>query len=113
MEPTDNVDRFIIHFSKNNDCRSSLAATSISSDFSNQIEILPTAQGNVVNFNLSETTNSSISIVNMLGQTIVEGINVEASSQSVNIALPENFNGMYIVKITSSKGTVTKKFVRK
>ena len=72
-----------------------------------------TSQGNVINFNLTETTNSTINVVNLLGQTIVEGINVEANNQSVNVTLPENFSGMYIVRIASSKGAVTKKFVRK
>ena len=114
MEPSDNVDRFIIHFSKNNNCKSPVSSSNqIASDFSNQIEILPTSQGNVINFNLSETTNSVISVVNLLGQTIVEGINVEANTQSVNVALPDGFSGMYIVRINSAKGNVTKKFVRK
>jgi hypothetical protein len=113
MSSTDNADRFIVHFSKNNNCKSVVSSNSISSDFSNQIEILPSENGNVVNFNLAETTNSTISAVNLLGQTIVEGINVDATNQSINIALPENFSGMYLIRVASAKGTVTKKFVRK
>lgn len=114
MNTTDNEDRFILHFSKDNNCKTQAAAAIIPSvDFTNQVEILPTSQGNVVNFNLSETTNANISIVNVLGQTIVESISLQANTQSVNIALPEGFSGLYIVKIESSKGSITKKFVKK
>jgi len=114
MAPADNTDRFIVTFSKSNSCKS-LAATNgdIGSNFSNDFEILPTEQGNLINFNLSETTNSLISVINVLGQTIVNPIAVDANNQSVNLALPEGFTGMYFVRIESTKGTVTKKFVRK
>ncbi|MGZ4043910.1 MAG: T9SS type A sorting domain-containing protein, partial [Bacteroidia bacterium] len=113
MEPTDDANRFIVHFSKNNNCKSFVASNAVSNDFANKIDILPTTEGNVVNFNLNETTNSTISVVNLLGQTIVEGISVEANTQSINVALPENFSGMYIIRVSSSKGNFTKKFVRK
>jgi len=115
MNASDNIDRFILHFSKDNNCKTlaAAAATTPSSDFENQVEILPSAQGNVVNFNLGETTNTTISVLNLLGQTIVEGINIDAATQSVNLILPEGFSGLYFVKIESAKGTITKKFVRK
>ena len=60
MNSTDNPDRFILLFSKDENCKSAASATAPSVDFSNQIEILPSAQGNVVNFNLSETTTTNI-----------------------------------------------------
>ena len=112
MNVNDKSDRFIVHFSKDNNCRSFVASNSISSDFANQIEILPTFQGNVINFNLSETTKTTISVVNLLGQTIANEVILEANTQSVNITVPENFEGMYILKIASSKGIITKKFER-
>lgn len=113
MNASDNVDRFILHFSKDSNCKSLASAITPSSDFDNQVEILPSAQGNIVNFNLSETTNTNISIVNVLGQTIVEPISLNANTQSVNIALPEDYSGMYIIKIESVKGSITKKFIKK
>lgn len=113
MNTTDSPDRFIVHFNKdNNNCKSAIASAP-QVNLGSQIEILPTAQGNLINFNLSETTNSTISVMNVLGQTIVEGINIDANTQSINIALPEGFSGLYFIKIESAKGNVTKKFVRK
>ncbi len=113
MNSADNADRFILLFSKDDNCKSASVATSPTFDFSNQIEVLPSAQGNVVNFNLSETTKTNISIVNVLGQTIVQTITMDATNESINVTLPEGFSGMYIIKIESSKGTITKKFVKK
>jgi Secretion system C-terminal sorting domain len=113
MNPTDNADRFIVHFSKNNTCKSFVANNSTTSNFNNEVTILPTAQGNVIQFNASEITPTIISVVNVLGQTLVDAISVDASTQSVNITLPEGFSGMYLVKVTSAKGAITKKFVKK
>jgi hypothetical protein len=110
--PTDNPDRFILMLSKDNNCKSAVA-TAQTEDFGNEIEILPNANGNTVHFNLAETTSSNISVVNMLGQNITETISVNALDQSLNIALPEDFAGMYIVRVESAKGAVTKKFVKK
>jgi len=110
---SDNADRFVLLFSKDANCKSVASAPSASADFSNQVEVLPTAQGNVINFNLSETTYTTISVVNVLGQTVVGSSTVNANNQSVNITLPEGFSGMYIIKIESAKGNITKKFVKK
>jgi hypothetical protein len=110
---SDNADRFVLLFSKDANCKSVASAPSASADFSNQVEVLPTAQGNVINFNLSETTYTTISVVNVLGQTVVGSSSVNANNQSVNITLPEGFSGMYIIKIESAKGNITKKFVKK
>lgn len=113
MNSTDNPDRFILLFSKDGNCKSVASAASPSVDFSKQIEVLPTQDGNVVNFNLSETVKTNISVRNVLGQTIVETVSVNASNQSVNIALPEGFSGLYFINIESEKDSITKKFVKK
>ncbi len=110
MNATDNENRFVIHFSKAGNCKSLISNKP--TELANQVEILPTAQGNLINFNYGETTNTSISLTDLLGQTIVEVMNVDAFNQSVNVILPEGFNGMYLVKIESSKGSVVKKFVK-
>lgn len=110
---SDDADRFVLLFSKDANCKSVASAPSASADFSNQVQVLPTAQGNVINFNLSETTYTTISVVNVLGQTVVGSSSVNANNQSVNITLPEGFSGMYIIKIGSAKGNITKKFVKK
>ncbi len=114
MNVGDNSDRFIVHFSKNADCKSvATEKNDIITDFSNNVTVLPTAEGNSIAFNLSETTPATITVTNIMGQTIVEGIAVDAQTQTVNVALPAYFSGMYIIKIASSKGVITKKYVRK
>lgn len=114
MNTTDNQERFVLHFNKDgNNCKSMIASNSLTSDFAHQIEILPSAEGNTIFFNLSETENTTITVTNMLGQTITESISVAANNQQVNVNLPVGYSGMYLVKVESSKGSVTKKFVRK
>ncbi len=107
----DDANRFVIHFSKSGNCKSLISTASIVKPV-NEVEILPTIQGNIINFNFAEITSASVSVINMIGQTIVDAINVEASNQTVNVTLPEGYKGMYLVKVESSKGTIIKKFVK-
>lgn len=114
MNVNDNPDRFILHFSKDDNCKSAVAnSTAPLVDFENHIQVLPTSQGNMINFSLSESANTTITVSNMLGQNIVEKMSLIALDQSVNITLPEGYTGMYIIKVESDKGAVTKKFVKK
>jgi hypothetical protein len=113
LNAEDDPDRFNINFSKNGDCKSLLTANNTTTDFENQVVILPTPEGNSIAFNLSEAANANITVTNVLGQTIVEGISITAQTQTVNIALPADFSGMYIIRVASPKATITKKFVRK
>lgn len=113
MNSNDTEDRFIVHFSKDENACKSMVADPIAVDFQNQVEVLPSSQGNIINFNLSETTPTTITITNIVGQTIAETVSVDANNQSVNVTLPEGYSGMYLVKVESAKGSVTKKFVRK
>ncbi len=105
---TDSDKRFVLHFSKSeNNLR---ASAPFVNDLANQVTILQNATGNVINFNLVETENSIISVVDLLGKKIVQAINVEANNQSVSISLPENYRGMYLVVVEGASGKVVKKF---
>lgn len=113
MNVGDNADRFIVHFSKNGDCRSAVANNSSISEFNNNVLILPTTEGNSIEFMFSESTPVNITVTNILGQTVVDALSLNVQSQTTNIVLPQDFSGMYIVKIESSKGVIIKKYVRK
>lgn len=113
MNSTDKNDRFVVHFSKEANYRSTVSTQPVSSEFADQVEITPTTEGNQVNFNLAEVTNSRISVTNVIGQDLIEPVSVSAQSQSVNISLPSDYSGLYLIKIESSKGIVTKKYIRK
>lgn len=105
--------RFVLHFNKDKDCKQQASSEGIVYDLDNTVEVLPYDGGNVLNFNYSETTNTAISVHNLLGQDIIEKRNVSVSSQSETILLPEDFKGIYFVKISSDKGTIVKKFFKR
>ncbi len=104
--------RFVLHFNKDANCKQSIALENIAY-FDNSVEVLPTQQGNIINFNYSEATQTAISVYNMLGQDIVEERNLYVSSQSETIQLPSDFEGIYFIKISSDKETVVKKLFKK
>jgi hypothetical protein len=113
LKAGDNADRFIIHFSKDGNCKSAVANSPIQSDFNNQVTILPTVEGNSISFNMSEATPATVSVTNVLGQSIIDNMSVTAENQTLNVVLPQDFTGMYLIKIESSKGVITKKYIRK
>ncbi|MEI6488773.1 MAG: T9SS type A sorting domain-containing protein [Bacteroidota bacterium] len=112
LNTTDNEDRFVLHFSKSGNCKS-ISSNSNLSTVENQTEVLQASNGNIINFNLGETTNTSISVTDLLGRTIVETKNIAAYNQTYNVNLPESFSGFYLLKIDSEKGSIIKKFVKK
>ncbi|MDF2436997.1 MAG: hemagluttinin repeat-containing protein [Bacteroidota bacterium] len=105
-------DRFILHLTKSGNCRA-FVNSDMNSELNNQVSILPTVDGNTVTFDMEEATPATINVTNIMGQNIVETTTVLAENQTVNLNLPQDFSGMYIVKIESSKGLITKKYVRK
>ncbi|MGQ0829533.1 MAG: T9SS type A sorting domain-containing protein, partial [Bacteroidota bacterium] len=113
INASDKSDRFVLHFNKNENSQTPLGTQDMVSDFINQVEVLPSAQGNIINFNLNEVTNTTITVTNMLGQNIIDAINVNAGTQSVNVSLPEGYNGIYLLNIHSEKGNINKKFVKR
>lgn len=104
--------RFVLHFNKNGDCRQSTPSEDISY-FDNSVEVLATQYGNILNFNYAELTQTSIALVNLLGQDIIEKRNLLVGSQSETIPLPDDFKGIYFVRISSDKGMIVKKFFKK
>lgn len=113
MNVGDNPNRFVVHFSKNDNCKSAIVNNPIIADLDNSVTILPTTEGNSIEFYFTESTPVNITFTNVIGQTIVDAISMNAESQMVTITLPQDFSGMYIVKVESSKGTSFKKFIRK
>lgn len=107
----DDNNRFVLHFSKDADCKA-MAAGSMNS-IENNVTVLATPAGNLIHFNFDNTLPTTISVTNLLGQNIVETTVVDASNQSLETILPDSFQGMYLIKIENANGAVTKKFVKK
>ena len=104
--------RFVLHFNKDENCKQSKPLED-AAYFDNSVEVLSTQQGNILNFNYSEVTQTTISVLNLLGQDVIEKRNLAIGSQSETITLPLDFNGIYFIRISSDKGTVVKKFFKK
>lgn len=107
----DAKDRFELELSKNGNCRSVIALSNV--NIEDQVLVLPTTNGNSIAFNFTETLNTTVYVTNMLGQSIVEPFNVQANTQTIELGIPEDFSGMYILTISNEKGMVSKKFVKK
>lgn len=105
--------RFVLHFNKDKDCKEQLAVQDAIVDVDNSVEVLPIEGGNVLNFNYSENTNVSVSVVNLIGQDIIEKQNFLVQQQSETIQLPDTFSGLYFIRISSDKGNVIKRFFKK
>lgn len=112
LKTTDNADRFVLHLSKTSDC-STKAPVITASALGNNVTVLPTSDGNSISFKMEEATPATITVTNVMGQKIIESLSVIAETQTANIVLPQDFSGIYILKIESSKGVITKKYIRK
>jgi hypothetical protein len=80
----------------------------------NEGEITITQIGNAINVEteLEIEDNSIVTITNLLGQEIIYSENITLISGSNIVALPSNFNGVYLVTVISEKGKrVTKKII--
>jgi hypothetical protein len=104
--------RFIVHFSKDGNCRQQIAET-LAASIENNITILPSSEGNLISFGFAASTPALIEVTNVLGQSITAAENVAAHNQTVNIAIPSDFSGMYLVRVSTAEGAVVKKFFRK
>ncbi|MCX6295898.1 MAG: T9SS type A sorting domain-containing protein, partial [Bacteroidetes bacterium] len=109
---TDSPDRFIVHFSKNNFCSNTLISSKGVTAFENEVNVTTTTEGNLVNFSFAESTPVVIEVMNMLGQDIVSAKTVVGNTQSEKVVLPAGFSGIYLLKISSEKGTIVKKFYK-
>jgi hypothetical protein len=109
MDPSDRTDRFVLHFSKTGQCSPEGKPFD---NLSNFVEVLPSPAGSLVNFSFSEITPVKIEVLNMLGQSIVPATETAAAFSSREIVLPAEFRGVYIIRITSSKGVTVKELFR-
>ena len=106
---SDSKDRFALHFSKLSDYQP--VNSSYTNDFADHVQIIQTQNGSIIKFDMPETLQTNISIVDLLGRTVLEPKTVDAFDQSVNLLLPANFEGIYLIVVNSAKGTLIKKFM--
>lgn len=105
--------RFVLHCTKNKDCKVSILDAEEAIAETNSVDVLPCNGGNVLNFNYAENSSVTISVFNLLGQDIIEERNLVVGQQSETIILPDTFRGIYFIRITSDKENVNKKFFKR
>jgi len=109
MNTTDDFNRFVVHFAKGGNCKSPIVNTI---ETNNNIKILPTSTGNIINFGYANNTKVNVSVTNILGQNIIENLNLEVQNYSLEIKLPEGYKGMYLIKVESNSDSFVQKFVK-
>ncbi|MGZ6519595.1 MAG: T9SS type A sorting domain-containing protein, partial [Bacteroidia bacterium] len=112
MNTNDNADRFVLHFSKDANCSGFVASSNVETNIENEISIVRTDEGNLVNFSLTENTPATIEVLNMLGQELVPAKAVIANVEPEKVVLPSGYSGIYIIKVSSAKGAIVKKFYK-
>lgn len=105
--PQDNEERFIIHFSKQSNCKKSTITSAVSD--AEAIVIYQNANGTFADFKLQEFSNATIIVTNLLGQQIVPAQQITVKEQTININTPENFSGIALVTVTVNNNQITKK----
>jgi len=110
---TDNPNRFILHLTRQSTtCEQILASTKPADLFysDNQVTIIPQEGMASVAFDLDQSTNTTISIYNTLGQKVVSDINLVAFKDKTTIDLPSDASGIYIITVNlGGNHMVTKK----
>lgn len=105
-------ERFILHLSTDgNACR--MAQSESVADMMNVsgVEIVNRGIGGLfVNFQLEEMQNAVITVVNPLGQEIVNPISQKVQEQNVRIYLPAGYSGIYLINVRVGDKMITRKF---
>jgi hypothetical protein len=101
--------RFVIHLTKEAAGCEQALATNESSVLTGDVDVLNTSEGVFVQFNLEETTDATISVVNVLGQEIMNKMNTRAGKQLVRIDVPSGVNGIHFITVTVNGKQFTNK----
>jgi hypothetical protein len=81
-------------------------------NFNNEIFLYPNPAGEQINIRFNESLNSKItlSVVNLLGETVIQNHYSNLSEATIDISQLKS--GMYILQIRNEKGMLSKKFVK-
>ena len=72
-----------------------------------EVSIIPNEIGVNVKFNLSQPSNATISVINLLGEKITDDVTTNAYDNTISI--PLSSGQMYIIKVQTTNGLVIKK----
>jgi len=100
FDPADNKDRFKLHMSRD--------GSELCEQPNGEVNILNTENGVFVDYSLTETTSSTISVYNLLGQKAAADINLRIANGRKQINLPVS-KGLYILVVDTDGQRVSKK----
>lgn len=101
---------FVIEFRQlaaGESCNSPASVASMNTG-AGSIEITPAANGAEVNFQLSQPENATISVYNIMGQKVLNDINLNAYQSRLGINLPST-GQIYIIRVVTEEGITVKK----
>jgi len=78
--------------------------------FENSLHIFPTIASGEINIRLDNSLLNSVSIYNIIGESVLNIKNLKTSEATVNISKLNK--GMYILKVSSSQRTLTSYFIK-
>ena len=101
---TDKDNRFTLRISKN--ISENIAIKNES------VKIFSTNSNTVVRFNLEKETPARVTVHNMVGEEILPAYVFSAEKNDYSFALPQNFEGIYLVTVHTNNETITKKLFK-
>lgn len=99
---SDEPNRFVLHLSNGDS----------NSNYENQVSFVNSNNGVFVNFNFDSNTNAVIDVFNVAGQEIVESKNINTSNQTVGLQIPQDYQGMYIIRVIINEKVITQRFYK-
>lgn len=100
-------DRFVLHLSKDQDCRSV-----IQENAEGLIQITAIPEGNSIYFEFTEPTPVVIDVMNVLGQQLMESRSALISVGTEKIIVPDELSGIYLIRVSTPYKTIVEKFFR-
>lgn len=86
--------------------------TALESQVVTDAEIYPNPFNNEINILTNETGNMQVELVNVSGQRVLSGVTGNASSEPYTIQTGHLPAGLYVLKIRTSKGVITRKLIK-
>jgi hypothetical protein len=99
---TDSPDRFILHLSrKSTSCEEILTAVKPADAFftDNQVLIYGNDGSAIIHFDLDQNTKATVSVFDLQGRCIINEQEIVAYKETLNLKLPENASGLYLVNV--------------
>ena len=78
----------------------------------NDVKILSNSNGIFIQFSLSHPQNTVITVYNMIGQSMIEPVEIKAFNQIVKLDIPQDKISTYFIHISNAEKSISKKIIR-